>query len=182
MWPGGPSIRGAAGRNPPGASVEQYPAPENWTLAEQLASADSLAQDFALRNAAGSAKASTTYVGVVDENAGDITLASSDGQPVLPLGASGPVCPSFYAEGNALNAAGTGIEDAYLTDAYTVNDADEAVPKLVCWKCQYDYYAWNSGWSSSKRNLSALTGRLWHVAVGVQPAIFPDTSVDSREL
>ncbi|WP_437073864.1 DUF6531 domain-containing protein [Streptomyces sp. enrichment culture] len=127
-----PTIRGPAGARGRPHVVEVYDAPPGWTPAGQLAQAEGMVDDFAVRNYSNRTN-TRTYVGGYNTETGQIAVASSGGRwPGY----------SLCAEGNVCMALGGDASKVVFTNAKTVEKVKgvkTALPKPVCVKCQNDY-------------------------------------------
>lgn len=127
-----PSNRGWAGQKIAPAALETHAPPSTWTPEGRLAEAESMVDDFALKNYTRKT-GNRTYVGAVNTETGEIALASSGGR--YP-GAS------YCAEGNVCFALGGDASKVKFTNAKHVvkNGASKVTRnKKVCVNCQHDY-------------------------------------------
>ncbi|MFD9192349.1 DUF6531 domain-containing protein [Streptomyces phaeochromogenes] len=126
-----PTVRGPAGAKRSHVA-EVYDAPPGWTPEGQLAQAEGMVDDFALKNHS-AATNTRTYVGGYNTETGQIALASSGGKwPGY----------SYCAEGNVCFALGSDASKIVFTNAKTVEKVNGVkMPKLkpVCVGCQNDY-------------------------------------------
>ncbi|OJF09813.1 LamG-like jellyroll fold domain-containing protein [Couchioplanes caeruleus] len=127
-----PSVRGMAGAKMPPPALRVDRAQQGWSQAGRLSELEERLPAFALENRT-SKTAKRAYVGALNTETGDTVMASSGGMPG---------CPSFCAEGNALNALGGDPSKVIFTRAVQVHSSGgkhTVKTRDVCAQCQDDY-------------------------------------------